>query len=145
MIFGTLPPTASSPEGDRETCPTKRQPVALPNGPDAQAQRDAIYRRDREAYFATWKEYPSRRRVLRETTLLLVLDEADRLTTGSLEPVWVADGDSCSGGSHPRESCHWYGSIVQMVTNSAAEKVPNSGASYTLPGRPMPPSCPHRK
>jgi hypothetical protein len=53
-----------------------------------------------------WKEYPSRRRVLRETTLLLVLDEADRLTKGSLEQVWVASGDSCSGGSHPRESCH---------------------------------------
>jgi len=52
--------------------------------------------------------------MLRETTLLLVMDEADRLTMGSLEleQEWLADGDSCSAGSHPRESCHWYGSIV---------------------------------
>jgi hypothetical protein len=28
------------------------------------------------------------------------------------------------------ESCHWYGSVVQMVTNSVAEKRTNSDASY---------------
>jgi hypothetical protein len=84
--------------------------------------------RDREVYCVIWKEYPSRRRVLRETTLLLVLDEADGLTKGS--------GDSCSAGSHPRESCHWYGSIVQMVSNSDAEKVPHSDASYSYLARP---------
>jgi DNA transposition AAA+ family ATPase len=57
------------------------------NGADAQAQRDAVSRSAREVYFAAWNEYRSRRRALREATLLLVMDEADRLTTGSLEQV----------------------------------------------------------
>jgi DNA transposition AAA+ family ATPase len=49
----------------------------------AEERRGDAYRQ----YFTARKEYQSRRRAVRETTLLLVLDEADRLTTGSLEQV----------------------------------------------------------
>jgi DNA transposition AAA+ family ATPase len=50
----------------------------------------AVHERRGDAYrqyFTARKEYQSRRRAVRETILLLVLDEADRLTTGSLEQV----------------------------------------------------------
>jgi DNA transposition AAA+ family ATPase len=57
------------------------------DGGNPHDERAAEYRRDREAYFAAWKQYQSHRRDMRQVALLLVLDEADRLNMASLEQV----------------------------------------------------------
>ena len=45
------------------------------------------YRHETDAYFAGYKQYQSRRREIRETPMLLIIDEADRLRMASLEQV----------------------------------------------------------
>jgi len=49
--------------------------------------RAAEFRQERDAYFAEYKQYQSRRREIRDTPMLLIIDEADRLRMASLEQV----------------------------------------------------------
>jgi hypothetical protein len=64
----------------------KRQ-AAYRNGVGADDGRAAEFRHERDAYFAEYKQYQSRRREIRDTPMLLVIDEADRLRMASLEQV----------------------------------------------------------
>ena len=49
--------------------------------------RAAEFRQETDAYFSEYKQYQSRRREIRDTPMLLIIDEADRLRMASLEQV----------------------------------------------------------
>ena len=59
--------------------------AAYPNGVSTDDGRAAEFRHERDAYFAEYKQYQSRRREIRDTPMLLIIDEADRLRMTSLE------------------------------------------------------------
>src|SRR5262245_29599354 len=59
----------------------------LPRDGEPANESTAAYRRKKDAYSAAWKDYQAHRRAIREATLLLVIDEADRLRMASLEQV----------------------------------------------------------
>ena len=59
--------------------------AAYRNGVSTDDGRAAEFRHERDAYFAEYKQYQSRRRETRDTPLLLIIDEADRLRMASLE------------------------------------------------------------
>ena len=61
--------------------------AAYRNGVSTEDGRAAEFRHERDAYFAEYKRYQSRRREIRDTPLLLIIDEADRLRMASLEQV----------------------------------------------------------
>jgi hypothetical protein len=61
--------------------------AAYRNGVSTDDGRAAEFRHERDAYFAEYKQYQSRRREIRDTPLLLIIDEADRLRMASLEQV----------------------------------------------------------
>jgi DNA transposition AAA+ family ATPase len=61
--------------------------AAYRNGVSADDDRAAEFRCERDAYFAEYKQYQSRRREIRDIPILLVIDEADRLRVASLEQV----------------------------------------------------------
>jgi hypothetical protein len=50
-------------------------------------EREAEFRQKRDAYFTDYKQYRTSRREIRDTPMLLVIDEADRLRMASLEQV----------------------------------------------------------
>jgi DNA transposition AAA+ family ATPase len=56
-------------------------------GQEFNARRADAYRRNRDEYDAACNEYRSRRHGIREATILMVIDEADRLKMASLEQI----------------------------------------------------------
>ena len=62
-------------------------PSAIQKRRNADDDRAAEFRCERDAYFAEYKQYQSRRREIRDIPILLVIDEADRLRVASLEQV----------------------------------------------------------
>jgi DNA transposition AAA+ family ATPase len=65
----------------------KKRCAAVLSGALADGGHPEEYRRAREAYLTAWKHYQSLRRGIRDVTMLLVIDEADRLKMASLEQV----------------------------------------------------------
>ena len=61
--------------------------AAYRNGVSADDGRAAEFCHERDTYFAEYKQYQSRRREIRDTPMLLIIDEADRLRMASLEQV----------------------------------------------------------
>jgi DNA transposition AAA+ family ATPase len=61
--------------------------VASRDGAPVNDEHAAAYRQKQDAYRAAWRDYQSRRRDIRDATMLLVIDEADRLKMSSLEQV----------------------------------------------------------
>ena len=61
--------------------------AAYCNGVTVNDGRAAEFCHERDAYFAQYKQYQSLRREIRDTPLLLIIDEADRLRMASLEQV----------------------------------------------------------
>ena len=49
----------------------------------------AAYRQKKDAYSAAWKDYHAHRRDIREATLLLVIDEADRSLAAQVEAAGI--------------------------------------------------------
>jgi DNA transposition AAA+ family ATPase len=64
-----------------------KQRAAYRNGVSTADGRAAEFRQDTDAYFAEYKQYQSHRREIRETPMLLIIDEADCLRMASLEQV----------------------------------------------------------
>jgi DNA transposition AAA+ family ATPase len=56
-------------------------------GVDADTDEAAEYSRERDAYYAEWRQYHSRRQEIQDVPVLVVIDEADRLKMASLEQV----------------------------------------------------------
>ena len=69
-----------------QTMEAKRR-AAYHDGVSTDDGRAAEFRHERDTYLAEHKQYQARRREIRDTPMLLVIDEADRLRMASLEQV----------------------------------------------------------
>jgi DNA transposition AAA+ family ATPase len=65
----------------------ERYPASACNGEMLTYQGTEEYRRELVAGMAAWNDYRARRRAIRELTVLIIIDEADRLKTAALEQV----------------------------------------------------------